>query len=216
MALCREKEGNTSRVGSNDHIMSPQQQGPSQPPHAPPPATSLHQPLFHPHRKKQQCDPMHVRSAPENPNVPQHASAAKKTSDNSAPADAGEGFLGIAMLLISFMPQHMAIDGCFTVDESQARLLRSGPSPTQRGREWVILHHDTNAVFSVTAELRTEKEPRHNEPSKSPQRSVLSRRARLGSSHSVHPNSARRSRERISRAADVEKTAKRAQSTTDK
>ncbi|EAN90423.1 hypothetical protein C3747_330g27 [Trypanosoma cruzi] len=215
--LCAERrEGNTSRVGSNDHIMSPQQQGPSQPPHAPPPATSLHQPLFHPHRKKQQCDPMHVRSAPENPNVPQHASAAKKTSDNSAPADAGEGFLGIAMLLISFMPQHMAIDGCFTVDESQARLLRSGPSPTQRGREWVILHHDTNAVFSVTAELRTEKEPRHNEPSKSPQRSVLSRRARLGSSHSVHPNSARRSRERISRAADVEKTAKRAQSTTDK
>ncbi|RNF16979.1 uncharacterized protein Tco025E_04990 [Trypanosoma conorhini] len=186
----------SSEEASSHHTLSPQRHR-AQLLHAPPPAASLRQPPSaspRQGRKKQQRRPKLPHAASQNSSVQEHSSASKATPNARAPADAAGGALGLAMLLISFVPHQLAIDGCFTVDESQARLLRSGPSATRRGREWVMLHHDTNAVFAVTAELQPEKESRRRAASKSP---------------AVCPGSSRPSRERLPRAVAGAKSAAR-------
>ncbi|RNF06374.1 hypothetical protein TraAM80_03947 [Trypanosoma rangeli] len=201
--------------GSSDHTLSPQRQQ-AQSPHVPPPATSLQQ---HPvslkqlkKRQQQQRKPKSLYPASGISSVQKHSLATKAASS----ADAAGGALGIAMLLISFMPRQLAIDGCFTVDESQARLLRSGPSATRRGREWVMLHHDTNAIFAVTAELQPDKEPRRMEPSKSPTRAAPLRCASFESAPAVCHGCSRPSRERLPRAVAGAKSVKRAAPSTEK
>ncbi|ESL09849.1 hypothetical protein TRSC58_02426 [Trypanosoma rangeli SC58] len=204
----------TCHGSSSDHTLSPQRQQ-VQSPHVPPPATSLRQ---HPassqqwKKRQQQRRPKSLHLASGISRVQKHSLATKAASN----AGAAGGALGIAMLLISFMPRQLAIDGCFTVDESQARLLRSGPSATRRGREWVMLHHDTNAVFAVTAELQPDKEPRRTEPSKSPARAELLRCASPESTPSVCYGGSRPSRERLSRAVAGAKSVKRVAPSTEK
>ncbi|KAH9600780.1 hypothetical protein LSM04_005539 [Trypanosoma melophagium] len=135
-------------------------------PLSPPPLTSMRQTKVSPPRiqekekKRQGISSGIQHKIPKGVKKNRKDAFIKKTSDTMASNEMTA--VGIAMLLFSFTPQHMAIDGCFTVDEVQARLLRSGPSITQRGREWLMLHHDTGAILAVTAELQMGEHTTHH------------------------------------------------------